>query len=143
MAILGNDKKVNKEIPEYKDLIKKYEKIDLTAAKSNVTTYQLDKTSETFNSITINGENIELGDVQNRDKHDVGFDDQTNAILSFDKDVSFSIMYKLVIKQNKHGDFEFLSLKTYPNFAIELDKNEDGSYEAKVTNFLSNYPYGE
>jgi hypothetical protein len=31
MAILGNDKKVGKNIPEYKDLIKKYKKIDLTS----------------------------------------------------------------------------------------------------------------
>lgn len=143
MAILGNDKKVEKKIPEYKDLIKKYKKIDLTAVKSTVTTYQLGKIPETFNSITINGENIELGDVQERDTHDAGFDDQANAILSFDEDVGFSIMYKLIIKQNKHGDFEFVSLKTYPNFAIEIDKNEDGSYEAKVTDFSSNYPYGE
>jgi hypothetical protein len=85
--------------------------------------------------------NIELGDAQERDTHNAGLDNQPNAILSFDQDVEFSIMYKLVVKQNKHGDFEFVSLKTYPNFAIEIDKNNDGSFEAEVTEFLPDYPY--
>jgi len=115
--------------------------MDLTAAKEDIKTYQLGNIPDTFDHIIINGQKIELGDVAVRDTHNIGFDNQSNTILPFEQDVGFSIVYKLIVDQKKQGDFEFVSLKTYPNFAIEIDKNDDGSYMSKVTDFDPNYVY--
>lgn len=143
VAILGHDKEANKIIPEYNDLIKKYKKIDLTNAKAGTIIYHLNNIAKDFSTIEINGTKIELGDAKEREVHNLGLEEKDNTILSFDQDVGFSIMYEVVIEQNKKGDFELVDLKTYPNFVVEINNNSTNNeeYDCHITEFRRDYKY--
>lgn len=143
MAILRDEKMIGLTVPEYNDLIKDYKRIDLTAATTSTETYRIEGISKIFDSIFIDGTEIELGDAQDRDVQNIGYNRQPNTILSFCQDVEFSIMYELVVIQTQQDEFKFGSLKTYPNFVVDLERDSDGTYVSNVIEFMREYPYHE